>query len=228
MAYVLLQAGKRYQSITLEADARHLMTDVLTTAGVLVGLGVVTLTRWQILDPLIAIGVAVNIIWSGVGLVRRSVLGLMDTSIPAADQLKVAAILDAHAKNGLQYHDLRTRQAAAQQFISVHVLVPGKWSVQRGHDLLESDRVRDPRGAAAGPGDHAPGAGRGSGCLGEHDPGEPGKTGSMTCIKKKETEARGLGLFCLLTRLQAGKDASAAGRSGYTGILLRKPAILST
>jgi len=82
VAYVLLQAGKRYQSITLEADARHLMTDVLTTGGVLVGLGVVTLTHWQILDPLIAIGVAINIIWSGVGLVRRSVLGLMDTAIP--------------------------------------------------------------------------------------------------------------------------------------------------
>jgi cation diffusion facilitator family transporter len=136
-AYVLMRAGKRYESITLEADARHLMTDVLTTAGVLLGLGVVTLTHWQILDPLIAIAVAINIIWSGIGLVRRSVLGLMDTTIPAADQLKVVAILDAHVANGLQYHDLRTRQSAAQQFISVHILVPGKWSVQRGHDLLE-------------------------------------------------------------------------------------------
>jgi cation diffusion facilitator family transporter len=138
VAYVLLRAGKRYQSITLEADARHLMTDVLTTAGVLVGLGAVTLTRWQILDPLIAIGVAINIIWSGVGLVRRSVLGLMDTAIPSADQSMVTAILDRHIASGVQYHDLRTRQAAAEQFISVHVLVPGKWSVQRGHDLLET------------------------------------------------------------------------------------------
>ena len=137
VAYILLRAGKRYESITLEADARHLMTDVLTTAGVLLGLGLVALTRWQMLDPLIAIAVAINIIWSGIGLVRRSVLGLMDTTIPAADQLKVAGILDAHVANGLQYHDLRTRQAAAQQFISVHILVPGKWSVQRGHDLLE-------------------------------------------------------------------------------------------
>ncbi|HET6846308.1 MAG TPA: cation diffusion facilitator family transporter [Anaerolineales bacterium] len=138
VAYVLLRAGKRYQSITLEADARHLMTDVLTTAGVLVGLGVVTLTHWQILDPLIAVGVAINIIWSGIGLVRRSVLGLMDTAIPATDYTKVTAILDAHMTSGVQYHDLRTRQAAAEQFISVHVLVPGKWSVQRGHDLLEA------------------------------------------------------------------------------------------
>ena len=137
VAYVLLQAGKRYQSITLEADARHLMTDVLTTAGVLVGLGVVTITRWQILDPLIAIAVALNIIWSGVGLVRRSGLGLMDTAIPPGDQQKIVEILDRHSEGGLQYHDLRTRQAAAEQFVSVHVLVPGKWSVQRGHDLLE-------------------------------------------------------------------------------------------
>ncbi|MFH1184469.1 MAG: cation diffusion facilitator family transporter [Chloroflexota bacterium] len=138
VAYVLVQAGRRYHSITLEADAQHLMTDVWTSAGVLVALGVVTVTRWQILDPLIAIGVAINIIWSGVGLVRRSVLGLMDTAIPAADQSKVAEILDRQATAGLRYHDLRTRQAGAQQFISVHVLVPGKWSVQRGHDLLET------------------------------------------------------------------------------------------
>jgi cation diffusion facilitator family transporter len=138
VAVVLFRAGKRYQSITLEADARHLMTDVLTTAGVLVGLLVVTLTGWQVLDPLIAIGVAINIVWSGFGLIRRSTLGLMDTAIPTADQLKVTTILDGHASSGVQYHDLRTRQAAAQQFISVHVLVPGKWSVQRGHDLLET------------------------------------------------------------------------------------------
>jgi cation diffusion facilitator family transporter len=139
VAYVLLRAGSRYHSITLEADARHLLTDVWTSAGVLLALGVVTITGWQILDPLIAIGVAINIIWSGVGLVRRSVLGLMDTSIPSADQLKVGGILERQAAaHGLKYHDLRTRQSGAQQFISVHVLVPGKWTVQRGHDLLES------------------------------------------------------------------------------------------
>jgi cation diffusion facilitator family transporter len=137
VAYVLFRAGRRYESITLEADARHLMTDVLTTAGVLAGLFVVALTGWLILDPLIAIAVAINIVWSGAGLVRRSILGLMDTAIPAEQQLKIVKILDGHATNGVRYHDLRTRQAAAEQFISVHVLVPGKWSVQRGHDLLE-------------------------------------------------------------------------------------------
>ncbi len=138
VAYKLLQAGKRYQSITLEADARHLMTDVWTTAGVLAALGVVTLTRWQILDPLIAIGVAINIVWSGTALIRRSILGLMDTAIPAADLVRVTEILGRQAARDLQYHDLRTRQSGSQQFISFHVLVPGKWTVQRGHDLLET------------------------------------------------------------------------------------------
>ena len=138
VASVLVQAGRRYHSITLEADALHLMTDVWTSGGVLVALGVVAFTGWQILDPLIAIGVAINIIWSGIGLVRRSVLGLMDTAIPAADQSKVAGILSRRTSSGMRYHDLRTRQAGATQFISVHVLVPGKWSVQRGHDLLET------------------------------------------------------------------------------------------
>jgi len=137
VAYVLLHAGKRYHSITLEADARHLMTDVWTSVGVLLALGAVTLTRWQILDPLIAIGVAINIVWSGISLIRRSVLGLMDTSIPDSDQAKVMEILDRQSKEGVQYHDLRTRQSGANQFITFHVLVPGKWSVQRGHDLLE-------------------------------------------------------------------------------------------
>ena len=137
VAGVLLRAGKRHQSITLEADARHLMTDVWTSAGVLLALGAVALTRWQILDPIIAIVVAINIIWSGINLIRRSVLGLMDTAIPNSDQEKVNEILTAHSRHGVQYHDLRTRQAGANQFISFHVLVPGKWSVQRGHNVLE-------------------------------------------------------------------------------------------
>jgi cation diffusion facilitator family transporter len=137
VAYVLLQAGKRHNSITLEADARHLMTDVWTSAGVLVALVAVSLTKWQILDPIIAVGVAINIVWSGIGLIRRSVLGLMDTAIPASDEEKVMKILDDQSEHGIQYHDLRTRQAGANQFISFHVLVPGKWTVQRGHNVLE-------------------------------------------------------------------------------------------
>lgn len=134
---VLLQAGKQYRSITLEADARHLLTDVWTTAGVLLALGAVTLTGWQILDPIIAVGVALNIVWSGTTLIRRSIGGLMDTSIPASDQIKVTEILDGQSKRGVRYHDLRTRQSGARQFVSFHVLVPGNWTVQHGHDLLE-------------------------------------------------------------------------------------------
>ena len=138
VSYILLRAGKQYQSITLEADARHLMTDVWTSGGVLLALAAVTLTGWQVLDPVIAIAVAINIVRSGTSLIRRSVLGLMDTSIPASDQAKVLAILNGESKGGIQYHDLRTRQAGADQFISFHVLVPGRWSVQHGHNLLEN------------------------------------------------------------------------------------------
>jgi len=137
VARVLLRAGEQHRSITLEADARHLVTGVWTSAGVLIALGAVALTKWQVLDPIIAIGVAINIIWSGINLIRRSVLGLMDTAIPASDQLKVTEILNEQSRNGVQYHDLRTRQAGASQFISFHVLVPGKWTVQRGHNVLE-------------------------------------------------------------------------------------------
>ena len=100
--------------------------------------GVVTLTGWQVLDPVIAIAVAANIVWSGTSLVRRSILGLMDTAISAEDQEQITKILDSHAAKGVRYHDLRTRQSGAQQFITVHVLVPGRWNVQRGHDLLEA------------------------------------------------------------------------------------------
>jgi cation diffusion facilitator family transporter len=138
VARVLLGAGRRYNSITLEADARHLQTDVWTSVGVLAALGVVTLTGWQVLDPVIAIAVAANIVWSGTSLVRRSILGLMDTAISAEDQEQITKILDSHAAKGVRYHDLRTRQSGAQQFITVHVLVPGRWNVQRGHDLLEA------------------------------------------------------------------------------------------
>jgi cation diffusion facilitator family transporter len=134
---VLLDAGKRFQSITLEADARHLMTDVWTSGGVLLALGTVTLTGWQILDPIIAVGVAINIVWSGTTLIQRSVLGLMDSSIPATDQSRITMILDGQSGRGVKYHDLRTRQSGAHQFVSFHVLVPGKWTVQQGHNLLE-------------------------------------------------------------------------------------------
>lgn len=137
VARVLLQAGKRYNSITLEADAHHLMTDVWTSAGVIAGIIAVSLSGWLILDPLIALAVAANIIWSGIQLMRRSALGLLDSAIPQAERDKVVAVLGRFAPQGVAYHSLRTRQAGQRRFISAHILVPGKWTVQRGHNMLE-------------------------------------------------------------------------------------------
>ncbi len=137
VARVLLAAGKRHHSIALEADAHHLMTDVWTSAGVLIGVGLVWLTGWERLDPIIALLVAANIVWSGVKLVRRSTLGLMDTAIPEAERRQVRDVLDSFAASGISYHALRTRQAAARRFVSLHLLVPDDWTVQQGHSAAE-------------------------------------------------------------------------------------------
>jgi cation diffusion facilitator family transporter len=133
----LLKAGRAFNSITLEADARHLMTDVWTSAGVIIGVGLVWLTGWLWLDPLIALLVAMNIVWTGWQLLHRSASGLMDEAIPEEQRATVEAILERYRAQGLDFHALRTRQAGQQAFISFHVLVPGNWTVQRGHDLLE-------------------------------------------------------------------------------------------
>ena len=136
-AYVILQAGKRYKSITLEADAHHLMTDVWTSVGVLGGVGIVALTGWQRLDPIVALIVAANIIWAGVRIVRASVLGLMDTALPDSERAAILNVLDVYKQQGIQYHALRTRQSGSRRFISFHVLVPDAWTVLEGHQLLE-------------------------------------------------------------------------------------------
>jgi len=137
VAQVLKQAGRRYSSITLEADAAHLMTDVWTSVGVLAAVGLVAVTGWQRLDPVIALVVAANIIWSGFHLLRRSALGLMDTALPEAQRQAVLAIQERYAAEGVQFHALRTRESGARAFVSMHVLVPGGWTVQHGHALLE-------------------------------------------------------------------------------------------
>jgi len=134
---MLLRASRRSRSIALEADAHHLMTDVWTSVGVMVGVGAVAATGWNWLDPLIALVVALNVVRIGVGLMRRSALGLLDTAIPEEDRAAVMRILQAYAAEGAEYHALRTRQAGMRRFVSVHVLVPGAWTVQRGHELLE-------------------------------------------------------------------------------------------
>jgi cation diffusion facilitator family transporter len=136
VARVLLKAGKQYDSITLEADARHLMTDVWTSAGVIAAVAAVALTGWQILDPLIALAVAVNILWSGFHLVRRSVAGLMDAALPAKERALVKSALEKYEAQGVRFHAIQTRQAAARRFVSMHVLVPDEWTVRQGHDLV--------------------------------------------------------------------------------------------
>lgn len=137
VALILLRASRHHHSITLEANAHHLMTDVWTSAGVLVGVGAVALTGWERLDPIVAFLVAGNIVWAGVRIVRKSVLGLMDTALPVEEQNTLRRVLEPYIQSGVQYHALRTRQSGARQFVSLHVLVPGLWTVQRGHGLLE-------------------------------------------------------------------------------------------
>ncbi len=137
VARVLLRAGKRHHSIALEADARHLMTDVWTTAGVLAAVGLVAFTGWIILDPIIALVVAAQIVWTGVHLLRRSAAGLLDTALAPREQAALREVLSRHEGPELQFHAVRTRQAAARRFISMHVLVPGGWTVRRGHELAE-------------------------------------------------------------------------------------------
>lgn len=136
-ARILLRAGRKHRSIALEADAQHLMTDVWSSVAILAGMAVVALSNWQILDPLVALLVAGHIAWIGVNLVRRSTLGLMDTTLPQPELDAITTILDARASQGVRYHALRSRQAGARYFVSMHIQVPGKWTVQRGHNLLE-------------------------------------------------------------------------------------------
>ncbi|MBT3322589.1 MAG: cation transporter [Anaerolineae bacterium] len=138
VAKILLTAGKKHASITLEADAHHLMTDVWTSGGIILGLGLVTLTGWQILDPIIALAVSVNIVYIAIKLIRRSVDGLMDASLSLNEMEAVEKVLDKYRdKYEIDFHALRTRQAGARHFITVHVLVPGEWTVHDAHHIAE-------------------------------------------------------------------------------------------
>lgn len=136
-ARILLRVGREQRSITLEADAHHLLTDVWTSAGVLLAVGLVWFTGWLWLDPAIALLVAANIVWTGWRLMQRSAAGLMDASLPADELARIEALLDPYRRAGLGFHALRTRQAGSRAFVSLHVLVPGNWSVQQGHDWSE-------------------------------------------------------------------------------------------
>jgi len=137
VALVLIRAGTRYNSITLRADGKHLMTDLVTSVGVLIGIGLVALTGWEWLDPLTAILVAANILWTGWTLLQESSEGLMDVSLPKGDNQRLREILADHSSDEIQFHAVRTRESGRWQFMEMHMLVPGGWSVQRGHDAME-------------------------------------------------------------------------------------------
>jgi cation diffusion facilitator family transporter len=133
----LLRAGRRHRSLVLEADGRHLMTDVWTSAGVVVGVAAVAISGWERLDPIVALLVAANIVATGVSLLRGFAGGLMDRALPEDQLAAVDAVLARFAGGEVKFHALRTRQAGRRAFVSLHVLVPGEWSVQRGHDVAE-------------------------------------------------------------------------------------------
>jgi cation diffusion facilitator family transporter len=133
----LLRAGREQRSIVLEADGKHLLTDVWTSAGVIVGVAAVALTGWQRLDGIVALAVAVNIVVAATGLLRRSGGGLMDHALSDEERRQIEEVLARFESEGVRFHALRTRQAGQRAFVSVHVLVPGDWTVQRGHDIVE-------------------------------------------------------------------------------------------
>jgi len=137
VALLLLRAGRKHNSITLEANAQHLMTDVWTSVGVVVGVSAVALTGWQRLDPIVALAVAANIVWTGISIVRRSISGLMDAALSAEELGLIHKALEPYRQDGIEFHALQTRRAGASRFVAVHILVPGDWTVQRGHELLE-------------------------------------------------------------------------------------------
>jgi cation diffusion facilitator family transporter len=142
---LLIAAGRRLHSIALEADGHHLMSDVWTSAGIIAGVAVVAATGWNILDPLIAIAVALHIIWIGAVLMRRSFAGLLDAAIPESERAEIERIFAEYRKRyGVEFHALLTRQAGARRFVSFHLLVPDEWPVHRAHQLSEEveERIR--------------------------------------------------------------------------------------
>ena len=137
VSVVLLRAGRKHNSITLRADGKHLMTDVVTSAGVLLGVALVALTGWERLDALVAFAVGVNIIVTGIGLLGESVSGLLDKALPDEDHDIITEVLRRRTDGTVTFHGLQTREAGQQKYMNVHVLVPDEWTVKQGHDYIE-------------------------------------------------------------------------------------------
>ena len=137
VAWVLLRAGNKHRSITLTADGKHLLTDVWTSVGVVVGVLLVWLTGWDRLDPIVGFLVGLNILYTGWGLIRASTAGLMDVSLPAEDNVRIRDIIERFTSDDITFHAFRTRESGHRRFMEMHLLVPGHWTVKRGHDLAE-------------------------------------------------------------------------------------------
>ncbi|GAC58918.1 putative cation efflux protein [Gordonia hirsuta DSM 44140 = NBRC 16056] len=137
VALLLIRVGRSHRSITLEADGKHLLTDVWTTVGVVVGVGLVAWTGWLPLDSIVAIAVAINILVVGYLLIRRSAAGLMDAALTPEDQAEIDQTLDRFRTGEIDFHDVRSRESGRLRFVQMHMLVPGDWSVQQGHDRVE-------------------------------------------------------------------------------------------
>jgi cation diffusion facilitator family transporter len=137
VGFILIRAGRRHRSITLVADGKHLMTDVVTSVGVIAGVVAVRLTGWLPLDPIVALAVGANIVLTGAKLIRDSTRGLMDETLPDQDNAAIAAILAGFSRDGVIFHGLRTRGAGRSRFAAFDMLVPGDWTVRQGHDLIE-------------------------------------------------------------------------------------------
>jgi cation diffusion facilitator family transporter len=138
VATILMRAGLRHRSIVLQADSKHLMTDVWTSGGVILAVLLVGWTGWLRLDPLIAMAVALNIVFAGLKLIGSSAMGLLDASLPEEENALIVEVLQRHQTEKVRFHALQTRESGRQRFVSMHVLVPGAWTVEKGHDLLET------------------------------------------------------------------------------------------
>jgi cation diffusion facilitator family transporter len=143
VARILIRIGREHHSITLEADGRHLMTDVWTSLGVIAGVALVAATGWLVLDPMLALAVAAHILWIGVRLVRRAIAGLLDTAIPEDERAHITGVFEEYSsRHGVAFHAVRTRHAGARRFVSFHLLVPDDWTVERAHQLSEEIEAR--------------------------------------------------------------------------------------
>jgi cation diffusion facilitator family transporter len=143
--WVLLREGRRSRSPALTADGKHLLTDVLSSTGVLAGVAAAVGTGFDILDPVLAACVALNILWSGWGLIRESVGGLMDVAVPAAQLARIRELIAANAEGAIEAHDIRTRQAGRMTFVDFHLVVPGQMSVDDAHAICDriEQRLKD-------------------------------------------------------------------------------------